>query len=251
MVVQDGTAGIVVRFAANHNFNLGESVEVTISGQELSEFNGLVQINNVPLGNAVSLGNGTLPTPRQATVAEILANGNDWESTLVSVTNATLNGGPTYGDGMTVADGSGSLTVFTLFAASFSGNSIPTGTGTLTGIVSDFNGLQLIMRNASDADFDGGSSGNPEPITCSALRGLFAGGTTAAPANKLLRGIVISDLTNGNITTRNLVIQDASGGIVIRFNANHEFALGEDIEINVSGMELSEFNGLLQVNNVL
>lgn len=249
MVIQDGTAGIVVRFTGSHDFQLGEEVEVTVSGQELSEFNGLVQVNNVPLGNAVSQGNGTLPTPRVATVAEVLANGNDWESTLVQIVDATMNGGPTYGDGVTVGDGTGSIPMFTFFSASFSGNTIPSSMGTLTAIISDFNGLQLNMRNADDADFEG-SGGDPQDITAAELRTLFEDGASAVPAAKKLRGVVISDVDNGNLTFRNLVIQDATGGIVLRFNDEHQFALGEEVEINVSGQELSEFNGLLQVNNV-
>ena len=249
IVIQDGTAGIVVRFTGNHSFSLGEEVEVTVSGQELSEFNGLVQVNNVPLGNAVSQGNGTLPSPRVATVAELLANGDAWESTLVQIVDATLNGGPTYGDGATVTDGTGNLPIFTFFSASFSGNQIPTTEGTLTAILSDFNGLQLNMRNAADADFEG-SGGDPQEITAAELRTLFEGGASAVPAARMLKAVVISDVGNGNLTGRNVVVQDASGGIVVRFTEDHSFALGEEVEINVSGMELSEFNGLLQVNNV-
>jgi hypothetical protein len=250
MVIQDGTAGITVRFSSNHNFSLGQEVEVSVSGQELSEFSGLVQINNVPVGNAVSQGNGTLPTPRVATVAELLANGDAWESTLVRINMATMNGGPTYGDGVTIGDGTGTIPMFTFFSASFSGNGIPTGEGTLTAILSDFNGLQLNMRNASDADFEGGTGGDPTLITAAELRTIFADGGSSAPAAKILKGIVISDVGNGNLTGRNLVLQDASGGIVVRLTADHTFALGEEIEINVSNQELSEFNGLLQVNNV-
>ncbi len=250
LVVQDGTAGIVVRFTSAHNFSLGQEVEVSVSGLALGVFNGLVQISNVPLGNAVSQGNGTLPTPRVATVAELLANGDAWESTLVRINMATMNGGPTYGDGVTIGDGTGTIPMFTFFSASFSGAGIPTGDGTLTAILSDFNGLQLNMRNASDADFEGGTGGDPTVITAAELRAIFQGGGSSAPAAKILKGIVISDVGNGNLTTRNLVVQDASGGIVIRLTADHTFALGEEIEVNVSNQELSEFNGLLQLNNV-
>ncbi|MEL7424303.1 MAG: DUF5689 domain-containing protein [Bacteroidota bacterium] len=250
MVIQDGTAGIVVRFTSNHSFPLGEEVEVTVSGQELSEFNGLVQVNEVPLGNAVSQGAATLPTPRVATVAELLANGDAWESTLVQIAGATMNGGPTYGDGVDVSDGTGTIPMFTFFSASFGGDQIPSDEGTLTAILSRFNGLQLNMRNAADADFEGGGGGDPQDVSAAELRSLFEGGASSAPAAQKLRGVVISDGGNGNTTGRNLVLQDDSGGIIIRFADDHSFALGEDIEIVVSGQELSEFNGLLQVNNV-
>ena len=62
--------------------------------------------------------------------------------------------------------------------------------------------------------------------------------------------LVISDKDNGNITGRNLVLQDESGGIVVRFEDDHNFALNQEVEVLISGQELSEFNGLLQVNDV-
>lgn len=250
IVIQDGTAGIVVRFSSAHSFSLGEELEITVSGQELSDFNGLVQVNNVPVGNAVSQGTGSLPSPRVATIADILANASDWESTLVQIADASMSGGPSYGDGVTVGDGTGSIPMFTFFSASFSDNIIPSSTGTLTAILSNFNGYQLNMRNGDDADFEGGGGGDPQEISASELRDLFEDGASSVPAAKLLKGVVISDVDNGNLTGRNMVIQDASGGIVVRFNDIHNFALGEEVEINVSGQELSEFSGLLQVNNV-
>jgi DNA/RNA endonuclease YhcR with UshA esterase domain len=150
LVIQDETAGIVVRFSANHNFELGEEIEVVVSGQELSEFNGLMQVNNVPNNLATSLGSGTLPTPRQATVAEILNNSEAWESTLVEISGATIQGGGTYAGAKTVSDGTGSITMFTRSAASFSGASVPSGEVTITAVVSQFNDPQITIRNTDD-----------------------------------------------------------------------------------------------------
>ena len=137
--------------------------------------------------------------------------------------------------------------MFTFFSASFGGDQIPSDEGTLTAILSRFNGIQLNMRNAADADFEGGGGGDPQDVSAAELRSLFESGASSVPAAQKLRGVVISDGGNGNTTGRNLVLQDDSGGIIVRFADNHSFALGEDIEIIVSGEELSEFNGLLQV----
>lgn len=249
LVVQDGDAGIAVRFAADHSYNLGDEIEINVGGVELSEFNGLVQLNNVPNGNASRVGAGTLPTPRLATIGQINANGQAWESTLVQIVDATLSGAATYNGTVTVADASGSIPMFTRASATFSGNALPTSTAKVTAIVSDFNGLQLNLRNAADVEASG-SGGSATLTTLADLREAFVDGATSAPANRKIRGIIISDRTNLNTTDRNVVIQDGSGGIVVRFTANHSFALGEDVEIVVSGMELSEFNGLLQLNNV-
>lgn len=251
MVLQDGDKGIVVRFSDFHDFDLGEDVEVVVSEVEFSEFNGLLQVAGVANAAATSNGAGTAPTPRTATVNEILQNAEAWESTLVEVKGATITGGNTYNGGLTVSDGSGSIDMFTRGAASFSGSPVPAGSTDIVAIVSEFNSAQIIIRNLSDVSADGGGSGGEsEPISAGELRELFEDDISIAPNNKVLSGIVISDLSNGNITGRNLVLQDGDRGIVVRFDAEHAFALGEELEVDVSNQELSEYNGLLQVNDV-
>jgi hypothetical protein len=54
----------VIRFTENNTLKLGDEVEVAVGGFELSEFNGLLQINNVTLTNAKVLSSGkTFPLP--------------------------------------------------------------------------------------------------------------------------------------------------------------------------------------------
>jgi hypothetical protein len=253
IVLQDGTAGIVVRFADNQNFALGEEIEVNISGRELSEYAGLLQVNDVPISNAASIGPGTFPDARVATIAELLANAEAWESTLVRLNGVTLSGAGTYNGNVTVSDGTNSVVMYTRGDASFSGAALPTNVVDLIGVVAEFNEPQLIIRNLDDViggNSGGGGGGDPVTTTALSLREAFGNGATNAPAAKKIRGIVISDKDSENITDRNLVLQDASGGIVVRFTDNHNFALGEEIEINVSNQTLSEYNGLLQVENV-
>lgn len=249
LVLQDASGGIVVRFAAAHNFDMGDEVEVSVEGMELSEFNGLLQVNNVPNNAATSAGSGTLPTPREATVAEINANLNAWESTLVKVKNATLSGGATYSGSRTLSDATGSIILFTRTQATFSGSALPTGNVDVVAIVSQFTDAQLSIRNLNDVTLLGGGT-DPVEVSLAELRSLFAGGASSVPAAKKVKGVVISDKDNFNWADRNVVIQDASGGITVRFTAAHTLALGQAVEIVVSGAELSEFNGLLQINNV-
>lgn len=250
LYLQDETGGIVIRFNDNHSFELGEEIEIGVSGLELSEFNGLLQVNNVPNIAASSLGAGDLPDPRTVTVADILANAEAWESTLVTIEDATLSGSATFNGAVTLSDGTGSITIFTRSSADFADDALPTGEVTVTGIVSEFNDPQLILRSRADVNGGMTGGGDPESISAADLRALFESGVGTVPANRLLRGVVTSDQSNGNMTSRNLTIQDATGGIVIRFTEDHPFALGEEIEVNIGGQELSEFRGLLQVNNV-
>lgn len=149
LYIQDGTAGIAIRFVSNHSFNLGDEIEINISGQELSEFNKLLQVNDLPLTNATKVGTGSI-TPRVATVSEVIANFDAWESTLVKISNATITGGSTYSGNKTVNDGSGSIAMFTQSYATFSGSSVPAAPVTVTAIVSDFNAKQILIRNLND-----------------------------------------------------------------------------------------------------
>lgn len=151
LYLQDESGGIVVRFTASHAFNLGEQIEVEVSGQEISEFNGLLQVNKVPLDKSVSLSENNTVTPRTATIAEINTNFNAWESTLVRITGATISGsGTPLSGGKTVTDASGSIALFTQSYSNFASLTTPSGPKTITAIVSDFNGKQIILRNAND-----------------------------------------------------------------------------------------------------
>lgn len=151
LYLQDESGGIVVRFTANHSYNLGEEIEVEISNQELSEFNSLLQVNNVQLDKSVSLSENNTIVPRTATIAEINANFNAWESTLVRITGATVSGaGTPLSGGKTVTDASGSIALYTQTYATFANTTTPSGPVNVTAIVSDFNGKQIILRNAND-----------------------------------------------------------------------------------------------------
>ena len=254
MVIQEpGGAGITVRFAANHSFNLGDEVEVNVSLQTIEEYNGLLQVNGVPNANATVLSTGNSITPRVATVSDILANANAWESTLVNIQNATLSGGSTYGDfGVMLDDGTNSISMFSAFS-NFASTPLPTGTGDVTAVVSDFTGTQLLIRNTNDVNISGGGGGGPTtPMTIADVRALFASGTTTVPAATSIGGIVISDRSTQNITGRNVVVQQTNGsGIVVRFDANNTVLnLGDSVTIDVSNATLSEFRGLLQISNV-
>ncbi len=247
LVIQDATGGIVLRFNDAHNFALGDKLFVAVAGLELSEFNGLLQINNIPNENATVTGTGEV-TPRVATIQEITNNFEDWESTLIKIEGATLSGGTTFNGSITVEDATGSILMFTRSAANFSGDALPSGEVNVTGIVSQFNDPQINIRNRDDVE-GGTGGGGDDPITIQELKDVFTGGGSTAPNGKI-KGTVISDRVGNNVNEQNITIQDGTAGIVVRFSAQHSFNQGDEVEISVSGLELSEFNNTLQVNGV-
>ena len=150
MVIQDGTAGITVRFDADHSIPLGAQVEVEISGQELSEFAGLLQINNVPLSFATQNGTGSV-TPNILTILAYLSDAENLESTLVQFNNVTITGTGTYSGSQVISDGTGSMTFYTRSGASFASTAYPAGSVNIKGFTSEFNGdPQISIRTLAD-----------------------------------------------------------------------------------------------------
>lgn len=158
LYIQDASGGILVRFDANHSFAIGNQITVDVTGEELSEFSSLLQVNNVPLGNAADEGAGTLPAARVTTVVEILNNAEAWESTRIILPKATLSGNSVFNGNVTVTDETGSMLLFTRSAANFANQPLPMGEISITAIVSDFNAPQLLM--AKREDVTGGTTGN-------------------------------------------------------------------------------------------
>ncbi len=249
LVIQDGDAGIVVRFAESHAFGLGEIMEINVKDVELSDFNGLLQLNNVEINRAFSTCNIGEVVPREATVQEILNNTWDWESTLVKVKMATIGGGSTFSGNTLVTDATGTLPMYTQSFASFAGTFLPIGEVDLTAMIGNFNGAQLNMRNIDDVE-GGDFGGDPTDADLSEIRALYSGATINIPNNFQVTGTVISDAPSGNMHSQNLALQDGTAGIIVRFTEDHPFLLGDEITITVRGVELSEFRSLLQLNNV-
>lgn len=156
LYIQDETGGIVVRFGSNHSYDLGTQLRVIVGGLQLSEFNGLLQIE-APDENGISLGSGTLPDPRTTTVSDLLSNLEAWESTLIKIEKATLSGNSIFDGSIIIDDGTGQILMFTRNQASFSGSPVPEGEVTVTGILSQFNDPQIIIRRTSDVQ--GGTTG--------------------------------------------------------------------------------------------
>ncbi|MDX1477564.1 MAG: DUF5689 domain-containing protein [Saprospiraceae bacterium] len=160
MFVQDGSAGVVVRFSETHSYNLGDEIQVEVTGQTLEEFNGLLQVNGVPLSNAQVIGAGALPSPRITTVSEIQANLEAWESTRVMLQGATLSGNSTFSGTLTVTDATGSMIMFTRSQASFASDAVPAEPVDITAILSEFGEPQLVINTR--ADVGGGTGGGDD-----------------------------------------------------------------------------------------
>jgi len=150
IVVQDGDAGIVFRFAQPINVPLGTEVKVVLAGGELAEFRTLLQVQNLNNSNVEVISSGNTLAPRVLKISEIVKNTH--ESTLIQILDATIEG-PTFAGTKKINDSTGNIDCFTLNAASFANNPVPSGAVKVTCIVSSFDGnRQVNVRRAADVE---------------------------------------------------------------------------------------------------
>ncbi len=256
LFLQDDSAAIVVRFTGVHAFNLGDEVQLNAKGIELSEFRGLLQLNNVPISNATRIATAKSVVPQTITVKELLSQFENLEAQLIKIQCAELEktSGSTYSGNVNVIEKGETIPLFTSTTATFANLNFPLGKIDLTALVSQFNSQQLIMRNESDVVVSKCSGGGSEPALVSIrdVRNRFAGTKLNLTENLKIRAIVTSDRLALNIHPQNIFVQDESAAIMVRFQPSpaHAFDLGDEIEVVIKDQELSEFNNLLQLNNI-
>lgn len=164
---QDGTAAIALRFSEAYNLNIGDEVEISVGGLKLSEYNGLLQLN-LSNSNITNKTTGTLPAPEVITLTQALTG--NYESKLVTIEGVQFKDiAKTYsGSNLLTSDCTDELTTYVRTDATFATTDVSDKKGSITGIMSDFNGPQIYLRDASDVSFT-------EAYAC----GSTGGGTTA------------------------------------------------------------------------
>lgn len=152
LVQEDNAAGIVVNFAAAHNFAAGTEVEIGVSNQKLEQMEGEIVLNAIPLDSARSTATGKVVTPRETDIQSILDNKNTWGGTLVKIAATELTGGNGNFEGtLNIKDETGELTSEIRAQAAFSGSPYPVSVSAITGILRiSGNDTRIDIRKADD-----------------------------------------------------------------------------------------------------
>jgi len=264
--IQDQTGAINLHLNSAGGLYQGDSIRLYLKGTVISDYSGMLQIDSVDVDEHV-VKQATLVdvVPQTVTIQELTTG--FYQARLVrldSVQFKTSELGQTFADPVLLYSENrmledcdkNEIIVRTSGYANFAGELLPEGRGSLVAVVSEYSGdLQLYIRSYAEIDMTGprcgGGVGPQELLPVNNLRALFSGTATNVPANKKIRGVIISDRANSNLTGRNAFILDENGdGIALRFEETHNLNLNQEVEINVSGIELSEYQGLLQLNNI-
>ena len=150
----------------------------------------------------------------------------------------------------------GEVDLYTSGYAFFAGALTPGGKGTITAIYKIFSGdPELIIRNQNDVDMTGPRCGSGSGITIlktiQEIKDTASASTITLPVGWTIRGTVITDVDAGNITPKNIAIQEGLSGIIVRFTSNNSaLHLNDSVQIEIGGYDLYYYNGVLEVDNV-
>jgi len=162
VVLQEGNAGISVYFGGTITYNMGDSIEVDVTGDSLLDYQGSLEIKTASgTIKPIPVATGRTVIPQQLSIAQLNSGLSDMEFTLIKITNATASGGATYSGNKTLTDASGSIALFTSSAASFANDILPTAASDWTGFGKFFgNTKEFTIRNTTDVTTSGGTGSN-------------------------------------------------------------------------------------------
>ena len=187
IIVQDATGGLQF-FCTNDNtqFAFGDVVVADLTGQTLSVYNnGPLQVNGLPLDKITKVGSET-PAAKAVTIEQFLSNAAESQYIAVpDVQVASSDLGKTFGDKSAhtsismVAKTGETFVIFTSRYASFLGEKVPTGSGTVKGIAMKYGTtMQLSLTSLSDvAGLTGERFGGQRRNSCRSRKS-----ATATPA---------------------------------------------------------------------
>ena len=91
---------------------------------------------------------------------------------------------------------------------------------------------------------------NPTPDGITAIADVLAL-DQGATINAVIEGVVISNYELNNLTSKKgMYVQDATGALQFYLAANHEFAFGTKVQIDLTGATLGNYNGAVQVSGL-
>ena len=136
---------------------------------------------------------------------------------------------------------------------------LPTGNGTLTGILTGSeNNYEIIARNANDLNLENVRCDNftfsctpPDSNrTINEIKNQYNGSPILIENSDVITGVIVANDVEGNLS-RAVYVQDDSGGIRLNLNANDlnekGYEIGRILTLNTSGLVLDAINGELQL----
>lgn len=105
--------------------------------------------------------------------------------------------------------------------------------------------VNLVAVTVLDADAE--EPAGPEISTIASV--LALGQDAVIPDGTIVEGIVISNAALSNLTSKKgMYLQDESGAVQLRFSADHTFAFGDKLQLDLSGVKVGAYNQAVQLS---
>lgn len=261
LYVQDATGALQFYLSANHDLSFGDKVKIDLSGVEVGEYNGAVQVSGVALEKITTISTDNAVEPKTVTVADFLANKYEGQYIAIEgVQVAESDLAKTFVEGtgdnakhtsinVETADGK-TFVIFSSKYASYGAETVPQGSGTIKGISSISKGtMQLIFAQESDyagltgerfGDNAGGEEPEPEPEPEA---------STVAEVLKSTKGDAVS--TKGTVMAihqKGYILGDATGAIYVYTNSAPTVAVGNNVALSGT---FDNYFGTLQIKDAV
>ena len=276
MYVQDATGGLQFYLAANHTFAYGTMVKIDLSGVSISEYNGAVQVNGLSLDKIEQISTGNTIDPKTVTMDDFLAN--KYEGQYITLENVQVKdsdlaktfvagtGDNASHTSINMEDANGNtFVVFSSKYASYGEQTVPQGSGRISGISSINNGkMQIIFAQESDfagltgARFSATGGGetptpNPDGATVVTVAQFLAAPVSTDVLYQVTGTILAIEEINSQYKNATFTMSDASGNLYVyrmKSGDNDIEALGLNVndEITVVGNR-GDYNGSPQMIN--
>ena len=256
------TASSTIEFSTDPNF------ELTSADEAISYARAIVcgvKLTDEPIEGE---GGGNTPAPEpgvvKATVAEFLAAAED--STIYELTGVITrmyrenNENDTLYGNFYLEDATGEVLIYGLMDKDgnkyWSASGVKIGdTITVQTIRTSYNGTPQ-GKNATYISHTAGGGETPEPEPeptpgdTMTIADVLAKGE-GATIGGVIEGVVISNMDLNNLTSKKgLYVQDETGALQFYLAANHEFAFGTKVKIDLTTATLGSYNGAVQVSGV-
>lgn len=153
-IIEDASRkGVVLYISGSSTYKLGDSLLINLAGGRLELYpaagsGSVMELTGLSASKISKVGSNRSVSPTILTIAQLNANFSEYESTLVKIMNATISGSGSYSGNKALADGTGTISLYTAPAATFSGDALPSGSHNVTGIATPYSqGNELKLRN--------------------------------------------------------------------------------------------------------
>jgi len=196
--IKDNTGAIKLRFTGSTSLSIGDSIRVQLNGGRLTEYKAMLSVDDLdPDASTVILKNNVAVTPTLVTLDQVTGA---MQGQLIQIDNVEFSPadiGTTWADAinkyssnhdLTDCNGSNPILVRTSGYANFAGDVIPSGNGSIIGVVGVYNtDIQILIRTPNELTMTGTTCAGGGGASCDPLAGInetFAGNTAGTSIAK-------------------------------------------------------------------